>query len=121
MSTWETLHYHSPALKNQGQGGPHPRIAVANCTALMSHREAGFQQGHANYTSARHVGGIRAPNPPTSSCQRRRGSASKIKTVFTVPELAGNKTVFCSDVKDMKTVVSACKLSVSWLRDFKCF
>lgn len=94
MSTWETLHYHSPALKNQGQGGPHPRIAVANCTALMSHREAGFQQVHANYTSARHVGGIRAPNPPTSSCQRRRGSASKIKTVFTVPELAGNKTVF---------------------------
>lgn len=52
MSTWETLHYHSPALKNQGQGGPHPRIAVANCTALMSHREAGLQQVHANYTSA---------------------------------------------------------------------
>lgn len=81
-------------LHSKTKVSPHPRIAVANCTALMSHREAGLQQGHANYTSARHVGGIRAPNPPTSSCQRRRGSASKIKTVFTVPELAGNKTVF---------------------------
>lgn len=61
---------------------------------LLQTAQQFVDEGHANYTSARHVGGIRAPNPPTSSCQRRRGSASKIKTVFTVPELAGNKTVF---------------------------